>query len=168
MNQKEFTEKYSIGDCLPSDPASKLICGRAFAEAISEFVDERFRAVAEVNTFVESEESVLVSLEYSALFLKKLFTFVFGRVYLHIDIREQDGKITVSISSDEPLPISKKEMDTLTKAARSAGMTVLSVDGEMIASLDFVDKKQFSVYAASYTDSKMLILRHLERIFFGE
>lgn len=168
MNQKEFIEKYSIGDCLPSDPTSKLICGRGFAEAISEFVDERFRAVAEVNVSVESEESVLVSLEYSALFFKKLFTFVFGRVYLRIDIREQDNKIALSISSDEPIPLSKKDMDTLTKAARSAGMTVLSVDGEILASLDFVDMKQFSVYAASYTDGKVLMLRNLDKIFFGE
>lgn len=167
MEQSEFIKKYSIGDSMPTDPTAKLIRARDFARAVEEFVDERFRAAAEVSVNVESLEPVLICADYTAQFLKKLFTSIFGRVYLYIDIGERNGKMTFRITSDNPLPISKREMNTLIKAARNAGMTVLSVDGEISAELDFVDEKQFSVYAASFADGKTFMLKKFDKIFFG-
>ncbi len=167
MEQREFIKKYSIGEAVPADPTAKLIRARDFACAIEEFIDERFRAAAEVSVNVESLEPVLICADYTAHFFKKLFTSIFGRVYLYIDIGECDGKMTFRISADNPLPISKKEMNTLIKAARNAGMTVLSVDGEISAEIDFVDEKQFSVYATSFAGGKTFMLKKLDKIFFG-
>ncbi|MBE6533242.1 MAG: hypothetical protein E7676_07120 [Ruminococcaceae bacterium] len=167
MNKQEFIDKYSIGDSVPADPTSKLVHASALAEAIEQFIDERFRAAAEVTNRVSSNERVLICDEYTAYFFKTLFASVFGRVYLCISIEEQREKITFSITSSEPLPLSKKETDIIIKTARNAGMIVESVDGGIFASLEFVDERQFSVYAANYADGKGTIIKRFEEMFFG-
>ena len=167
MEKQEFIEKYSIGELSPTNPTSKLVYASALAEAIGQFIDERFRAAAEVKNNVKSNERVLISDEYTAHFLKLIFTAVFGRVYLYFTLEERQGKIALSITSDEPFPISKKEMDAIIRTARNAGLEVESVGGGIFAYWQFVDERQFSVYASTLSGGKSVILKKLEEMFFG-
>ncbi len=168
MERSEFISKYSISDTPVADPSSNLMHARAFAEAIREFINEGFRASAEVSVSVQSDKSVLICPEYAALFLRMLFNSIFGRVYLNIDISERDGKIIISVSSDTELPLSRRDMNSLTKAARNAGFTVEGIDGEITASLAFSDSEEYSVYAGDFFTGKRRMHAKLCEIFFAQ
>ena len=167
MEKQQFIDKYSIGDSKPTDPTAKLVYASEFAASVEEFISDRFCAAAQVECDVKTHGRVLISDEYAAHLLKTVLTSVFGRAYLYISIKEQNRKISFSITSCEPLPLSKKETDLIIKTARNAGLKVESVDGGIFASLEFVDENQFSVYARSIIDNRTAILKTMEKIFFG-
>ena len=166
MNKQEFITKYSITDAAVTDPVCRLIHARAFGEALAEFVNEGFRGVAEVDCEIDSDKSLLVSAEYTAMFFKRLLCAVYGRKYLRIVIRERSDRIAISITSDGELPISRQDENTLTKIARNAGMQMEDIDGRMTLSVVYSDSEEYSVYATDALVGKRIMLAKLCEIFF--
>ena len=167
MNQKEFIDKYSIGNIPPSDPSHALIHARAFAEPVSELINEGFRGIAEVNSSVTGSNVILLSTDYAALFFKMLFTYIYGRVYLKIDIIERNSDIIIDVSSDEPLPLDMREVNMLIKTARNAGMTVECIDGRITVALEFSKSENYSVYAGDFFSGRRVMHAALCKILFG-
>ncbi len=166
MNEKEFIDKYSIGNTPPSDPSRTLMNSLAFAFSVRELVSDGFRGIAEVNASVESNNGILLSTDYTALFFRMLFTYIFGRVYLKIDISEREGAIVIDISADEPLPLDRHEMNMLIKTARNAGMIVENIDGRITTSLEFSNSEEYSVYAGDFFSGKRVMHAALCKIIF--
>ena len=167
MNQKEFIDKYSIGNIPPSDPSHTLIHARAFAESVSELINEGFRGIAEVNSSVTGSNVILLSTDYAALFFKMLFTYIYGRVYLKIDIIERNSDIIIDVSSDETLPLDMREVNMLIKTARNAGMTVECIDGRITVALEFSKSENYSVYAGDFFSGRRVMHAALCKILFG-
>lgn len=168
MNQIEFIDKYKISDIPPSDPSCALIYAKALAESIGEFVHSAFYAAAEVNANVKSGKTVLLSADYTSLFFRMLFTSVFGRVYLKIDISENNDGIIIDVTADEPLPLSSRELNMLIKTARNAGMTVKNIDGKITLALEFSNSEEYSVYAGDFFSGRRVMHAALCKIFFGQ
>ena len=167
MNQKEFIDKYSIGNTSPSDPSRTLMNTLAFATSVREIVHEGFRGIAEVNVSVERNNKILLSTDYAALFFKMLFTYIFGRVYLKIDISEREDAIVIDISADDPLPLERREVNMLIKTARNAGMIVEDIEGRITTSLELANSEEYSVYAGDFFSGKRVMHAALCKIIFS-
>ena len=167
MDYNNFISEYKIGSTSPTDPSRTLMHARAFGEAIYEFVDSGFRAAAEVNVNIKSSECIMLTTDYMALFFRTLFTSIFGRVYLKIDISEINGIIIMDISADEPMPLTNREINTLIKIARNAGMEVASIDGRLTFTLEFSKSEEYSVYAGDFFSGKRTMHMGLCKIFFS-
>ncbi len=167
MNYDDFFNEYKIGNASPTDPSRTLMHARAFGDTVREFIDSGFRGIAEVNVDVRSSECIMLTTDYASLFFRTLFTSVFGRVYLKIDIKELDGKVIIDVSSDEEIPLTKREMNTIIKTARNAGMTVMNIYGRITTALEFSKSEEYSVYAGDFFSGKRAMHAALCKIFFG-
>ena len=166
MVKINFLEKYQLSDAVPMDPTAKTVPAEAFAEALEEFINDRFRGIARVNTVEISTEPVLISAEYAAHFFKMLFTYVYGRVFLHIDLKCDKNGLNIFVRADENLPLTDTELRFLIKTARNAGMDIYP-DGSMIElNLPFSKAAFLRVYAISVGDGKRIMLNKLNEIFF--
>ena len=166
MIKIEFLNKYQLSDAVPMDPTSRSVPAEAFAAALEEFMNDRFRGIARVKADTISAEAVMVSAEYAAYFFKMLFTYVYGRVFLDINISCDDQGLKMLISSEEELPLTDVELRFLIKTARNAGMEIYP-DGKRIKlTLKFSKAAFRRVYAVSVSDGKRIILGKLSEIFY--
>ena len=166
MNKQEFIKLYRLSDAAPIDPSSKTIKGAAFAEAIKEFINENFRGIAEVETDIKSNGSVMICAEYTAFYFKTLLSFLHGRVYLNISIFEDDDALRMSITSNEDMPLTFEESNYLIKLARNAGMEIYPEDRQIHLSLRYSEAARHGVYAISVADGKRVLLGKFYEIFF--
>ena len=166
MNKQEFIKQYKLSDAVPIDPSSKTITGAAFAEAISEFINDNFRGIAEVGADIKSTGSVMICAEYTAFYFKTLLSFLHGRVYLNIKIFEDNDALRISISSDDDMPLTFEESNYLIKLARNAGMEIYPEGKEIKLSLLYSDAARHGVYAISVADGKRVLLGKFYEIFF--
>ena len=77
MTKKEFYEKYNFSDTVPLTPLKTLVIASNLGEALDMFINESFRGAAECDLIPLPNEKVLISLEYTGLFIKNLLSFVF-------------------------------------------------------------------------------------------
>ena len=166
MEKNKFLEEYQLSDALPIDPTLRTVPAEAFAMALKEFTYDRFRGIARVSYDKISCESILISAEYMAYFLRSLLSFVYGRSFIDIDISADKEYLTMIIGSDEALPITDKELRFLVKAARNAGMEFYLVDNKIKLKVAFSKAAIHRVYAISVGDGKQVMLNKLYEIFY--
>ena len=166
MNKQEFIKLYKLSDAVPIDPSGKTIKGAALAEAISEFINDNFKGVARVDADVKSTGSVMICAEYTAFYFKTLLSFLHGRVYMNMQILEDDHSLQIIISTDEDMPLTFEERRYLIKLARNAGMEIYPEGKEIKLSLLYSDAARHGVYAISVADGKRVLLGKFYEIFF--
>ena len=115
---------------------------------------------------VISAEAVLVSAEYAAYFFKMLLTYVYGRVFLNIDVSSDRRGLVMLITTDEDMPLTDPELRFLIKTARSAGMEIYPEKRRIKLTLSFAKAASLRVYAVSVSDGKRVILAKLNEIFY--
>ena len=166
MNKQDFISKFSISNATPLDPSAKGVPAEAFAGALSEFLGDGFRGVIRVHTLDLPQKAVMVCSEYAAHFFKELLCAVYGRIFLEVTIGSSDGGMAIDISYEGELPISEKEMRSLIKIARNAGMSIGIEEGKIKLLLRYSDLMMHRVYAISVSDGKLAMLGKLNEIFF--
>ena len=117
MIKNDFNKKYELSDTVPIDPTSRSVPSEAFAIALEEFMNDRFRGIASVKTDSLSAEAVMVSAEYAAYFFKMLLTYVYGRVFLDINVSCDEQGLVILITAEEDLPLTDSELRFLIKTA---------------------------------------------------
>ncbi len=167
MEKREFIEKYNIRAAVPIDPSLRVLPAEGFAQAIEEFINERFKGAARARAVVSTTDAVLVSPEYAALFLKLLLAEVYGRQLLNVEITNDKDRLTMLITSDEALPLSDKSLRNLIRVARSSGMQIYPDESSIKLTLLFSDAAIRQVYAISVNDGKRIMLAKLCEIFFS-
>ena len=80
-------------------------------------MNDRFRGIASVKTDSLSAEAVMVSAEYAAYFFKMLLTYVYGRVFLDINVSCDEQGLVILITAEEDLPLTDSELRFLIKTA---------------------------------------------------
>ena len=166
MIKEEFIQKYELSDAVPIDPTARTVPAEAFAEALTEFINDRFRGIARVSTDIISAEAVLISAEYAAHFFKMLLTYIYGRIFIDIDVSCNREGLTILISSENDLPITDTELRFLIKTARNAGMEIYPDGKKIKLSLKFSRAATYRVYAVSVSDGRRVMLAKLNEIFF--
>lgn len=166
MAKNVFIEKYQLSDAVPMDPTTKAIPTEAFAEAIDEFISDHFRGIARVNTDRMLANPLLISTEYTAYFFKMLLTYVYGRVFIDIDLKCDENGLNIFISSNEELPLTEKELRFLIKTARNAGMEIYPSKSRIDLNVPFSKAAFLRVYAISVGNGKRIMLSKLNEIFF--
>lgn len=164
--KNKFISKYELSDAVPMDPTARTVPAEAFAAALEEFMNDRFRGIARVEARDISAEAVLVSAEYAAHFFKMLLTYVYGRVFLNIEVRTNLQGLVMTIKSDEEIPLTNSELRFLIKTARNAGMEIYPSDNEIKLTLSFSKAALHRVYAVSVGDGKRVILGKFCEIFY--
>lgn len=165
MTKREFIEKYEIADAMPVDPSRRSLPAEGFSMAIKEFLDFKFQGIVRLSVGTVSAMSILVSAEYVALFFKELFTEVYGRVTLDITVRSDSDRLTILVSSDEPLPIEMTPLRRLIKAARNAGFKFGIEENILVLSAQFSPTRVRRIYAVSVMDSRRIMLGKFVEIF---
>ena len=166
MVKTNFLQKYQLSDAVPMDPTAKTIPAEAFAEATEEFINDRFRGIARVSTDLISAEPVLISAEYAAHFFKMLFTYVYGRVFLNIDLKCDKDGLNIFVRADEYIPLTDTELRFLIKTARNAGMDIYPYKDRIELYIPFSKAALLRIYAISVGDGKRIMLNKLNEIFF--
>ena len=165
MNKQEFSNKYKFGNSPVIDPKCNLFFACAISDALVEFLNDQFTGAIEVSASVKTSRHILICPEYMAMFFKRLLTDIYGRVYLKVLIESDQKYMTITISSDSPLPLSYEEMSLLIKTARNAGMEIYPTESEILLVIDFSSTARHYVYAPS-ADSKLRMISKLNEIFF--
>ena len=166
MKRNEFISEYQLSDSLPIDPTLRTIPAEAFAYAIKEFMYERFRGIARVNLDTISCEPILISAEYISYFFRTLLTYVYGRVFIDIDVSSDGQYLTMIIGSEEALPITDSELRFLVKTARNAGMEFYLHGNKIKLKAAFSKATIKRVYAISVLDGKRIMLSKLCEMFY--
>ena len=166
MIKNEFLNKYELSDAVPMDPTARTVPAEAFVVALEEFINDRFRGIARVKADMISAEAVLVSAEYAAYFFKTLLTYIYGRVFLNINVTYDAQGLVMLITSDENLPLTDAELRFLIKTARNAGMEIYPEGRKIKLTLKFSKAALRRVYAVSVSDGKRVILSKLCEIFY--
>ena len=166
MVKSEFIKEYKLSDATPLDPTAKSIPAEALCYALEEFINDRFRGIARVRVTSPSAEAVLVSAEYTAHFFKMLFTYVYGRAFMEIQLDCDRKGLNMLIESEERLPISDKELRFLIKTARNAGMQIYPEGNKLHIVIPFSTAAIRRVYANSVNDGRRIMLAKLNEIFY--
>ncbi len=166
MLKNEFLNKYEFSDAVPMDPTARTVPAEAFAAALEEFMNDRFRGIARVKADMISAETVLVSAEYAAYFFKTLLTYIYGRVFLNIDVSCDAIGLVMLITSEEDFPLTDEELRFLIKTARNAGMEIYPKNREIKLILKFSKAALRRVYAISVSDGKRVMISKLCEIFY--
>ncbi len=166
MDKKEFVKEYSIKDAMPLDPALSVIPSEGYAQAISDFINERFPGVAKARTTAISYGGVLVSAEYTAYFFKMLLAEIYGRTFLDINIASEGDKLIIYINYEGELPLADKQMRNLIRTARNAGMRINLYQGQIKLSLSFTEAAIRRVYAISVNDGRRIMLSKFGELFY--
>lgn len=166
MLKSEFIEKYTLSDATPLDPTAKSIPAEALCYALEEFINDRFRGIARVKTSSLSSEKVLLSAEYTAYFFKMLFTYIYGREFLEINIGCDTKGLNIAIDCEHPLPLTDGERRSLIKIARNAGMQIYPEGNGLYIIIPFSEAAKHRVYASSVKDGRRIMLSKLDEIFF--
>ena len=165
MTKKEFIEQYSISDTLPVDPSKKTLPAEAFATAITEFMEKKFRGAIKVSQETISAQSILVCAEYVALFFKMLLTYVYGRVMLIMEISSDHSGLNIHIHAEGDLPLSDSEIRELIRLARNGGLDIRLDDGCIKLSAGFAPTIARRIYAVTIVDGKRIMLGKMVEIF---
>lgn len=166
MLKGDFESRYELSDAVPMDPTARTVPAEAFASALEEFMYDRFRGISRVRMTAISADAILVSAEYAAYFFKMLLKYIYGRVFINIDISSNNKGLVILISSDTELPLTDSEKRFLIKTARNAGMEIYPTDSGFKLTRAFSDAAIHHVYAISVFDGKKVILGKLCEIFY--
>ena len=165
--KSSFTNQYNLSDAVPLDPTAKTVPAEAFAIALEEFMEDRFRGIMRIHIKSSiSSEAILVSAEYAAYFFKTLLSYVYGRVFLNVEISCDKQNLVLSIKSESDIPLTESEMRFLIKTARNAGMEIYPGKNEIMLTLAFSKAAVCHVYAISVSDGKQVMLSKLHEMFF--
>ena len=167
MLKSEFVQEYRLSDATPLDPTAKSIPAEALCYALDEFINDRFRGIARVRASSPSAEAVLVSAEYMAHFFKMLFTYVYGRVFIEINLSCDRKGLNMLIESESKLPLSDKELRFLIKTARNAGMQIYPDGNKIELMIPFSTAAIRRVYANSVNDGRRIMLAKFNEIFYS-
>ncbi|MBQ8303059.1 MAG: hypothetical protein IJX97_05930 [Clostridia bacterium] len=165
MNKEKFIKDYKLSDAVPIDPTLVLICASGYGEAIRGFINDEFRGIARVEGDLESQKYVFICTEYAAFFFKQMLADIYGRVLINIKIKENENNMEITISSEEEIPLSERELRRLIKIARNAGMDFFINGNTYRLTLAFVDTVTNRVYAISLYDGERIMLSKLSEIF---
>lgn len=166
MDKKQFITEYNIKDAVPLDPSLRVLPAEGFAQAIEEFINERFRGVAKARAQVASYAGVLVSAEYAAYFFKALLCEIYGRVFLEINISNDNDRLIITIECEDELPLEEKQVRNLIRTARNAGMTIDLEESAIKLSLSFSEAAIRRVYAISVNDGRRIMLSKFGELFY--
>ena len=166
MNKQEFIKEYSIKDAMPIDPSLRVLPAEGVAEAIEEFIGERFRGVARAGSSVATYGGLLVCPDYLAYFFKALFTEIYGRCFIEINITNNDERLFIAAEVDGYIPISDVARRNLIKIARNAGAEVSLSERGISLSFRFEDAAIRRVYAISVNDGRHSMLSKLGELFY--
>jgi hypothetical protein len=166
MDQNNFIERYSISDAVPREIKKSVYTTTVFSQSVSEFIEENFKGLAEVECCTSTNLSIMVSEDYSAYFFKKLLSYVYGKNFVKISFFTDDNQFNVEISSGTPLQISHQHMNDLIRQARNAGFEVHSIDGSVTLATPILKEVTLSVYAIPAVRSVQIIKQSFIDIFF--
>ena len=165
MTKEEFIKDYKLSDAMPIDPTLVLISAAGYGDAVKRFINDEFRGIARVEGNLESQKYVFICTEYAAFFFKQMLADVYGRVLIDIKIKENKNHMEITLSSDEEIPLSERELRRLIKIARNAGMDFF-IDGNTYRlTLAFVDTVTNRVYAISLYAGERFMISKLSEIF---
>lgn len=165
--KNKFISQYELSEAMPMDPTTRTVPAEAFALAVEEFMEDRFRGIMRVRiTSNISSNAILVSAEYAAYFFKMLLTYIYGRTFLNIDISCDKQNLILMVSADDKLPLTESEMRFLIKTARNAGMEIYPVENEIKLTISFSKAAPYRVYAISVGDGKRVMLSKFNEMFF--
>ena len=155
-----------ISDTPPLDPTKELVSASVLATSSTEFINDNFKGAAEVACDNVTDESVVVSIEQAAYFLKNLTSSVFGRAYLKIRIYEAGDALAVTALTHSALPLSYDETNALIRVARDAGFSVSLCEYGFKMKLSYADARAAAVYAQQSLGGTRRILAKLAEICF--
>ena len=164
MNNQDFKRLYNLSDASPQSPTLSIMGADGLSEAISEFINKKFRGVAHVYCEHIGDREIFCSAEYTAYIFKTLLADIYGRVFLNIMIKELDDNLEIMIEADDVLPLNEKEMRNLIRISRNAGMKIYPGERTIRLSMSFFEAAASRVYAKSVHDSKSLMLGKLQEI----
>lgn len=164
MQKQEYISSHGFSDALPQDPSGQILPAVAFAEAIEEFLCDHFRGSVAVKSNFTSTSLVYITPEYAALFFKMLLCYVYGRVFLSINIDDTPNGLVIEVASDSDIPLSDEEFREIIRVARNARMQIGLTRQKITLTLQHTVGKRHRVYAIS--DAKMRVLSKLGEIFF--
>ena len=165
MNKQEFLSKYKFSDAEVIDPRSVFLGATETVLALSDFLNENFKGLVEVDGYSSSHERVLLSPEYLALFFKQLLADIYGRYFLKISIKCDTELMSIHIPHDDSLPLSFEERCKIIKTARNAGFEVYKDENGMLLTVQYADRKTYYVYAVPSNASRIVKYK-LGEIFF--
>lgn len=166
MTKNDFIRQYDIRDALPLDPSKKGMPAEGFAEAICEFLTEKFCGAVIVERGSVSANSILISAEYAAYFFKILLTNVYARQLLRVGISSDERSLKIDIFTDEPLCLTERELRDLIRLARNAGMEIYPEECALHLTAGLSPAVIRRIYAVSVVDSRRIMLSVLGEIFF--
>lgn len=167
MNKQEFQNHYKLSDATVIDPLSHLLFISSLSEALEEFLHSNFRGAIEVHSSSLPSKCVLICTEYFSMFFKKLLCFVYGRVLLQVGFESSGSQAVITVSAEEPIPLSFEESCELIKLARNAGMEIYPEEREIRLTVDYSDAGIRSIYAISSAHGRRVMLSKLCEIFFS-
>ena len=166
MNKQEFIKEYRIKDAMPIDPSLRVLPAEGVAEAIEEFINERFRGVAHAANSVFCYGGVLICPDYLAYFFKTLLTEIYGRCLVEISITNDNERFCIMAETDEEIPLSEIAQRNLIRIARNAGAKASLSEKAIKLSYKFDDAAIRRVYAISVNDGRRTMLSKLGELFY--
>ena len=166
MNKQEFITNFSFSNAVPTDPSTKSIPAEAFATAMEEFLNDSFRGIIRVRTLELLPKAVLICPEYAAFFFKELLCYVWGRVFIEVEINSKENGLSIELIFNDENPLTDKEMRSIIKIARNAGMHISLRDNGLSLMLRYSDTAIHHVYAISVMDGRKSTLAKLREIFY--
>ena len=137
---------------------------RELSTAISEFLDHRFKGLAEAELTPIGEEFILISPEQLAYFLRNLLKIIDGRVYLYIKLSHTDSDFLIEIKPSELIEFDLSNQAILCSAANAAGFRIeIAKDGiSLSVELESARPRIKAVYKKPKIDLSLLF----ESVFF--
>ncbi len=166
MNKQEFIENHRLSDAKVIDPLFHLMILSSVSRGLEEFLRANFCGAVEVSSDVNSGKCVLICTEYFSMFFKMLLTDIYGRVFLKIRIEAKEDHATISITSDEAIPLTFEESCELIKIARNAGMEIYPEEKNIMLTVKYTDAGLHSIYAISAATGMRTMLAKLNEIFY--
>ena len=144
---------------------SYVVPAKSVADAIEELVESSFAAAVDVETELSSGNSVLISPEYFAIFLKQMFTMVCKKTFLHIRIAENEYGLAITFLPEKEITVPMENFADSVRTARNAGMDIHQSKKAVVATVDFVKTKHYHVYANDLIGGKSIIMSRINAIF---
>ena len=167
MDKQEFINRYNISDTAVTTPALQVLSIPSLCETLEEFLTGNFGGAVTVECEAMPNEFVLLSIEYLAIFLRRLFCDIHGRTLLQINFQSFKGHISITVSADSPIHLGNTEISQLIKLGQNAGMNTCYEDCKITLTAEYTDADLRSIYARMPDRAKAFILSRLFWVFFN-
>ena len=159
-----FYKDYRISDARPLEIARHYVRVSTVCETVSSFLDCEFTGLFKLSyePVWDRALSVRICEDQLAYFFKTLLEIVYGRKTLSVDMRIDDGRFCITLSTNDHLPITPEEMTRLAAIARRVGMAHSTSNDALILSCALFR----TAYASLRSISSNRLREKLVEIFF--